>query len=94
MKRAPLLIAAVLTCGIVLTLPVSQALAQAQQVQGTQAQSSRMQAVKTKTKESWQHMKARWAAQREKSRDCRQQAKAQRLTGQKVRKFLDDCMSN
>ena len=72
--------------------PVSPAAAQTQNTPPPPAP-SRMQRVKAKTKETWEQMKARWAAQRERSRDCRQQARAQRLHGRKVRKFLDECMS-
>ena len=45
------------------------------------------------TKKKWNQMKAKWATEKVKYRDCRTQAKAQNLKGTKSWSFTADCMN-
>jgi hypothetical protein len=58
-----------------------------------QAAPSKPTGLRAKTRESWSKMKERWALQRTTWKHCRDEARRQRLSGKKVRKFLEDCMT-
>ncbi|MDQ2954268.1 MAG: hypothetical protein M3R18_04935 [Pseudomonadota bacterium] len=95
-RLATMVLAVALAAGMT---PFQRPLASAQmaqtQVQPTPApQPSRMQRARTRAQESMAKMKERSAARRAKWKDCRNQARALRLSGKKTREFLDQCLSN
>ena len=86
-----------LAAGVTLVQPAPRAFAQTAQTQAQPApapQPSRMQRARIKTQESIAKMKQRSAARQAKWKDCRNQARALRLSGKKTREFLDQCLSN
>ena len=96
----PLVSMRVAAIALVFALPAGMTLAQPAPSPQTEAQPasapqpSRAQRAKIKAQESIAKMKQRSAARQAKWRDCRDQARALRLSGKKTREFLDQCLSN
>jgi hypothetical protein len=90
---ATLALAFALAGGMTLVQP-PLASAQTQAQPAPAPQPSRIQRARTRAQESMAKMKQRSAARQAKWRECRDTAKALRLSGKKTREFLDQCLSN
>jgi hypothetical protein len=95
-RLASLAVAFALATGVTSVQPpfASAQTAQTQVQPAPAPQPSRMQRVRTRAQESVARMKERSAARRAKWQECRNTAKALRLSGKKTREFLDQCLSN
>ena len=94
MRVAAMASAFVLSAGMTLAQPAPPVPAQTQAQPAPAPQPSRAQRARTKAQESMAKMRQRSAARQAKWKDCRDQARALRLSGKKTRDFLDQCLSN
>lgn len=87
--------ALLLGLSIVLAHPAPSALAESYPSDrpAEPAKSGAVSKVKTKSKETWADMKARWARQKERWADCQKREKEQKRSATATREFLEDCMT-